>query len=89
MTFNNETNSVITLYAIFVKHQYKTYFDFDDGKASRLVLTEWSINPGLNTPLEIPAKEYNIADDEYTQTGELGLYRKYKFSHWAYITDQT
>lgn len=88
-TFNAETNSVITFYAKFIPHSYKMSFDSDDGNEPVVLLQPWVNAPGINEPNFVPYKPYDYTDDEMTPSGELGLYRTYKFLGWALIADPT
>ena len=86
-TFNENTNTVITLYAIFIPHPYIAQFDIlGDGNYIDIA-TPYSMNRGINGPLEIPHKPYDVADTELNSDGELGLYRTYKFMGWAAVGD--
>lgn len=89
MTFNENTNSVITLFAIFTPHTYQMSFDFDDGNTPTIVGTTWSTELGINEPSVIPFKPYEYSDLQETPNGDLGLYRTYKFVGWAFTNDPT
>lgn len=79
----SEVQTIFVFYAIFKIHSYKMTFDFDNSQPPIVLYQEWSMEQGIEEPHEIPWKPYNLADTDTTPSGELALYRKFKFVGWA------